>query len=232
MGHLFWLHLYRNVKIYWAESFPGGCLPSQEGGKNISSLLAWLTRTISMKRHNLNSCTVTRGAAVMVSVLFCQHVLYVRVLRINRVYSKEFKAVSCSQWQPTRCPFPPHISLVIVLTLPPDGSVLLRSRAPWGPPAPGVLHPGSLVAHLYFCVESPSRWERMHIHALSSGSFQPRLPVGEQWGGTASRDPAAMGMPLAKQFFPALFSPDARDVCLRSQWICHRNLLYWDYMCY
>lgn len=45
-----WLHLYCNVKLCWTEGFPGGYLPSQEGGKSIFSLLAWLTRTISMKR--------------------------------------------------------------------------------------------------------------------------------------------------------------------------------------
>lgn len=84
--------------------------------------------------------------------------------------------------------------------------VLSRGTASWGPHAPGVLDPGSLIAHEYLCVESPSRWEGMHIPALSSGSFQPTLPVGEQWGGTASRDSTAMGIPpcqavLSSPFF-------------------------------
>lgn len=185
--------------------------------------------------HKSNPYIVTRGTAVMVvSVLFCQHVLHVRVLRINRVYTKEIKAVSYSQWQPTRWPFLPHIPLSVVLTLPPDGWVcpleghsILRSSCPrWfrprKPHGSWSISVWNLLPDGRGCTPMPCPQEVSSLHCLWESS-EVALPAGT---------PLPWGSPLAKQFFSALFSTDAKDVCLRSQWICHRNLLYWDYMCY
>lgn len=184
--------------------------------------------------HKLNPYIVTRGTAVMVSVLFCQHVLYVRVLRINRVCSKEIKAVSYSQWQPTRWPFLPRIPLSTVLTLPPDG---------WVCPLEEHGIPRSSCPRCFRAREPHGTWASLCGISFQMGEDArsclvlrkfPAYPVcGRAVRWHCQQGPCCRGDPsLPSSSYAALFSTDAKGVCLRSQWICHRNLLYWDYMCY